>query len=97
MLSGDLEYLLQAALQRQFTNRRVGSIFVDDASVTINARPWVSGDNHARLHDAGFGVQWRGPASWLVSGYLATRIGDTPALVGDASNARLWIRINKAL
>jgi hypothetical protein len=64
--------------------------------VQIYKDPLGPGQNRATLSGAGVGLNWIGPRGWTATAAVATPIGGTPALVGDASSTRLWVEVRKA-
>ncbi len=68
--------------------------FVDSEHVTINKTPWLPGDNSATLSGAGLGLNWYGAGQWHAKLFVATPIGDTPALLAkDSKSTRAWAEV----
>lgn len=71
--------------------------FVDHGHVTIDKRPWYSGDNSRNLASAGVGMSWGDPNNFLVRSYYAVKLGDEPAMSAPDRNGRFWIQAIKYL
>jgi hemolysin activation/secretion protein len=71
--------------------------FIDSATLRINASPWAADRNPATASGAGLGLNWAGPNQWQIKAYIATTLGDKPALVGEAASTRAWVEVRKSL
>ncbi|HUH55475.1 MAG TPA: ShlB/FhaC/HecB family hemolysin secretion/activation protein [Rhodanobacter sp.] len=70
-----------------------GSLFVDHGSLRVNADPWTTGPNHARLSSAGVGFNWIGTGPWQLQTQLAAPVGTAPDALGKRSGARAWLQV----
>jgi hemolysin activation/secretion protein len=99
-LSGDAGALLSAEWRQNLGAWGNGQLqligFVDATHLRINQSPWTPGVNDARLSGAGLGLNWSGPQHWMVSAFIANRIGPVPPQVGGDTVARLWISGSKS-
>lgn len=100
-VSGDKGYQTTLELRHEMGTFLQGKVqaaaFVDAAHVQVNQKPWSSStDNKANLSGAGLGLSWSGPKAWKASLSLATKIGESPALVGNTANARAWLVVSKS-
>jgi len=67
------------------------ALFVDHARITVNRRPWVSGNNHANLTGAGVGLAWVGSQGWQARLNVAAPVGSRPSLLAQAERStRAW-------
>lgn len=69
--------------------------FVDAGSVTLNKRPWTSGDNRRTLSAAGVGAVWSDPGNFMVRAYYAHKLGNDTALSAPDRSGRFWIQAVK--
>ena len=76
-------------------------VFADSESVTINHNLWtgaqLAGNNTATLSGAGVGINWSSQNQWAVKFSRAAPIGAAPSQVPNASSARAWLNLTKAL
>jgi hemolysin activation/secretion protein len=99
--SGDKGYQTTLELRHElgtfFQGKAQASAFLDAAHVQVNNKPWSSStDNKANLSGAGLGLNWNGPNAWKVNLYLAAKIGESPALIGNTASARAWLLVSKS-
>jgi hemolysin activation/secretion protein len=98
-LSGDTGFQITAELRHTFAQQRHGMwqavVFVDDARVSVDGRPFAPGRNLANLSGAGLGLNWAGPGQWTAGVMVATPIGERPQLAGDTANTHLWAQVTK--
>lgn len=100
VISGDSGYLGTAEFRHDLGAARYGQwqavAFVDSARIMVNKTTWTAGANSATLSGAGLGLNWTGPSLWSAGAYVATRIGQTPELVGSADSSRGWVEIGRS-
>jgi hemolysin activation/secretion protein len=98
-LSGDTGFQITAELRHTFDQQAHGAwqavVFVDDARVSVNGRPFAPGLNVANLSGAGLGLNWAGADQWTAGVMVATPIGERPQLAGDTTNTHLWVQVTK--
>ena len=99
-VSGDRGYFFGAELRRSLDIEGAGQwtalAFIDSAHLTVNAKPWLTSANSARLSGAGLGLLWTGPQRWSSKLYIATPIGAKPEQVGVAKSSRAWVELARA-
>jgi len=97
ILSADSGYLLSVELHHRYDAQWQTLVLFDHESVSVNAKPWSAGDNHASLSGAGLGVTWDGPQQWRVNAYAAWRVGSVPTQLAGShvSSVRGWVQIAK--
>jgi hemolysin activation/secretion protein len=69
--------------------------FVDTGTVTINANPWVAGQNKRTLSAAGVGVTWAEYNNFVVKAYWAHKLGNAVATSAPDEKSRIWIQAVK--
>jgi hemolysin activation/secretion protein len=69
--------------------------FVDSEHLTINKSVWTAGPNAATLTGGGVGLNWTGPHLWSAKASIASRLGSTPALLGETTQVRGWVQVAK--
>jgi len=98
-VSGDSGYFVSAEYRRNLGQAGSGQwtavAFIDSAHVTVNQNTWAGGENSATLSGAGVGLNWNGPDQWSAKTYVATPLGETPALVGRTNSTRAGVEINR--
>lgn len=94
-VSGDAGYVLNLELRHELAQGWQATAFLDSADVTVNRSPWVAGANTASLNGAGIGFNWTSADRWGVRACIASRVGPSPALAGNASSTRGWIEISR--
>jgi hemolysin activation/secretion protein len=100
VLSGDNGYQatveFRQALPQAGYGRWQATAFVDTAHLEINAQPWTTSANTARLSGAGLGLNWAGPQLWQAKASVARPIGSVPAALEGRRSTRAWFEIAKA-
>lgn len=66
--------------------------FVDTGNVTINKKPWESGNNHRNLSGAGIGLNWSDYNNFLVRASYAFKLGNEAATSAPDKSGRFWIQ-----
>lgn len=98
-VSGDSGYFVSAEYRRALGQTWAGQwtavAFIDSARVTVNQHAWAGGENSATLRGAGVGLNWSGPDQWSAKTYIATPLGETPALVGRTNSTRAGVEISR--
>lgn len=100
-VSGDKGYQTTLELRHELGAFLQGSLqasaFIDAAHIQINQKPWpASTDTKADLVGAGAGLNWAGSNMWKANLYLASRVGDSHAVVGDTASTRVWLWVGKS-
>ena len=67
--------------------------FFDNASVMINARPWVSGKNLSHFYGAGLGLMWTHPNQWTLRSFVATPLWSEPG--SNPAPVQGWLSLSK--
>lgn len=98
-VSGDRGYFVSAEYRHTLNQAGAGQwtalAFIDSARVTVNQNTWAGGENSATLSGAGVGLNWNGPDLWSAKAYVATPIGETPALVGGTNTTRAGVELSR--
>lgn len=72
------------------------ALFGDSGRIAVYKDTFTRSVNSTRLNSAGIGLRWSGPRGWAASATVAKPIGNTPALLANASTkARAWLQIMK--
>jgi hemolysin activation/secretion protein len=69
--------------------------FVETGKVRFAHDPWFTGSNHAVRSGYGAGLNWSGPAGFVVKGSYARKLGTGPATSAPDRGGRFWIQIAK--
>ena len=94
-------YVLNLELRRQLAwlDRVPGQkqiiAFADTGTVRLEKSPWIPGENDRTLTGAGLGFNWTDPRSFLVTAYLAHKIGAAAANSAPDHSVRFWIQAVK--
>lgn len=88
---------LRQPLYRTADQQVGGKLFVDTASVKLNAKPWdeVTGDNTMSLHSFGLGLNWESRWHIKANAEVAFPFGDKPAQLGEQDNKQYWLSLTK--
>jgi hemolysin activation/secretion protein len=89
--TGEWRHDLAAA----FHGRWQTTAFVDLERLRLNRSVWTAGPNNATLGGVGAALSWSGAQQWSAKGSIAVRVGAPPPIVGDASETRAWLEVNK--
>lgn len=96
-VSADSAILLSIELRHQlglFSQNPLTAIaFFDSAYIKVNANPWTTGTNHARLSGTGLGVDWVLPQRWNIRTYVAMPLGSGQPAVTHSVQA--WFTLIK--
>ncbi len=99
-VSADSGWLANIELQHRFSSSAYGDFslygFVDAAKVKINQKSWssASDENRISLAGVGLGVRWQSKTI-QANAFVATPIGNTPALLSEAKKGVLWMQLSK--
>ncbi|MDP2034781.1 MAG: ShlB/FhaC/HecB family hemolysin secretion/activation protein [Polaromonas sp.] len=69
--------------------------FVDAGTVTINKKPWATGDNQRSLGAYGVGLTWGDPGNFAIRTYYARKLGNSAATAAPDKSGRFWIQAIK--
>lgn len=69
--------------------------FVDTGSVTINKKPWTTGNNHRTLSAAGIGLNWSAYNNFVIKASYAHKLGSGTARSAPDKSGRFWIQAVK--
>jgi hemolysin activation/secretion protein len=98
---GDTAYIAtaEARLRLNRTTDKVGQFeligFVETGEVRFAQDPWFTGSNHAVRSGYGAGLNWYGPAGFIVKGSYARKLGTGPATSAPDRGGRFWAQIVK--
>lgn len=88
---------LRQVLFRDAKNQIGGKLFLDTSDVSFNADRWVgvTGDNTARISNAGLGLSWSSTWNIQANAEVGFPIGATPNQLEDRDNNQYWLSIRK--
>jgi hemolysin activation/secretion protein len=98
---GDSAYIAtaEARLRLNGATSKVGQFeligFVETGEVRFAQDPWFTGSNHAVRSGYGGGINWYGPAGFIVKGSYARKLGTGPATSAPDRGGRFWVQIVK--
>lgn len=69
--------------------------FVDTGHITVNAEPWLAGDNSRTLSSAGIGATWGEAGNFAIRTYYARKLGSEDATSAPDKSGRFWIQAIK--
>ncbi|MEN9465690.1 MAG: hypothetical protein RL217_1871 [Pseudomonadota bacterium] len=90
--SGDVGFLMHAALRYAWRPDLQLSTFMDYGQVKMTKNPWASGKNHEDLSGTGVGFDWH-KYGWQVQSSLAWKLGGTDASSAPDKDVRLWLKL----
>jgi hemolysin activation/secretion protein len=70
-------------------------VFADAGTVTLDRKPWSTGDNHRNLSGAGVGVNWSLPGNFMARAYYARKLGNDVATSAPDRSGRFWVQLVK--
>lgn len=94
-VSGDAGYVMNLEFRHELAQGWQATAFLDSADVTVNKNPWAAGPNTASLSGVGIGLNWASADQWGVKACIASRVGPSPVLAGNASSIRGWIEFSR--
>lgn len=98
---GDSGYIATAETRLRLNQpgERVGQFeligFVETGEVRFAQDPWFTGSNHAVRSGYGAGLNWYGPAGFIVKGSYARKLGTRPATSAPDRDGRVWVQLAK--
>ena len=94
-------YVLNLELRRQLAwlehvpGQKQIIAFADTGTVRLEKSPWIPGTNDRTLSGAGLGFNWTDPRSFLVTAYIAHKLGAAAATSAPDNSVRFWIEAVK--